>query len=133
MFITPAWAQDAASTVADNSGSPGIVMTIAPLVGIFIIFYVMVIRPQNKRILEHRKMINNLVKGDKVVTGGGLLATVKKLVSEDEVLLELNAGVEVVAIRSTIMNVRDSAQKREMDKEAREKGEAAVKKLTNQG
>ncbi|MDE1152763.1 MAG: preprotein translocase subunit YajC [Micavibrio sp.] len=134
MFITPAWAQDAASAATDASASgPGIVMTVLPLVGIFCVFYIMVIRPQNKRIIEHRKMINNLAKGDKVITGGGLLATVKKLVNEDDVLLELNAGIEVVAVRNTIMTVRDSAHKRELEKEAREKGEAAVKKLTNQG
>jgi len=80
----------------------------------------MVIRPQNRRIVEHRQMINKLQKGDKVVTGGGLLATVKKLINDDEILLELNAGIEVVALRTTLMTVRESQALRDEERKARE-------------
>lgn len=103
MFITPAFAQDAAEAAA---GTPNPLMSVLPIVLVLIVFYFIVIRPQNKRFQEHRAMINNLQKGDKVVTGGGLIATVKKTVGDDEVVLELADGVEVSAVRSTIMAIR---------------------------
>ena len=67
----------------------------------------MVIRPQNKRAQEHRNMIAGLQKGDKVVTGGGLIGVVKKIVSDDEVVLELAEGVQVHALRSAIMTKKE--------------------------
>lgn len=131
MFITPAWADtvDSASDAASSaaSGGPGVLMTVLPLALVFCVFYIMVIRPQNRRIVEHRQMINRLQKGDKVVTGGGLLATVRKLINDDEVLLELNAGIEVVALRTTIMTVRDSQAMRD-DEKARREGDALKQK-----
>ncbi|MDI1226678.1 MAG: preprotein translocase subunit YajC [bacterium] len=132
MFITPAWAQEAAEvatgTAEAASGSPGILVTMMPLVLIFFVFYLMVIRPQNKRIIDHRKMMQNLQKGDKIVTGGGLVATVKKVLNDDEVLIELNHGVEVVAVRQTIMTVRESNyRKTEEQKIAVEDAQKAAK------
>ncbi len=112
MFITPAFAETtagtAAPTPAPDAAAAGIVGNLAssplvPLFLVFAVFYLMVIRPQNKRAQEHRDMINTLQKGDKVVTGGGLIATVKKVVSDEEVVLELAEGVSVHAVRSTIM------------------------------
>ena len=81
-------------------------MSMLPILLILVVFYFMVIRPQNQRLIAHRNMIGALQKGDKVVTAGGLLATVKKIVSDDEVVLELADGVQVHAVRSTIMTVR---------------------------
>jgi len=131
MFITPAWADtvDSASDTASSAaaGGPGVLMTVLPLALVFCVFYIMVIRPQNRRIVEHRQMINRLQKGDKVVTGGGLLATVRKLINDDEVLLELNAGIEVVALRTTIMTVRDSQAMRD-DEKARRDADALKQK-----
>lgn len=140
MFITPAWAQDVASTVAETSGdaavaaaeSPGILVTMAPLVLIFFVFYLMVIRPQNKRIIDHRKMMDNLQKGDKVITGGGLHATVKKILNDEDVLLDLGHNVEVIAVRQTIMTVKESAYKKVEDKKAADKAaEQAAKEAAN--
>lgn len=111
MFISQAWAQAASDTVEASAQSPGFLVSMLPLIAIFFIFYVMVLRPQNKRIIEHRSMINNLQKGDKVVTGGGLLATVKKVVGDDEIVLEISDGVEVTAMRHTIMMIRDGKNK----------------------
>ncbi|HYD19139.1 MAG TPA: preprotein translocase subunit YajC [Patescibacteria group bacterium] len=132
MFITPAWAQEAAETASDTAeaaaGSPGILVTMLPLVLIFFVFYLMVIRPQNKRIIDHRKMMENLQKNDKVVTGGGLVATVKKVINDEEVLLDLGHGVEVVAIRQTIMTVKESHyRKSEEQKAAVEEAQRAAK------
>src|SRR4029079_7819543 len=78
MFITPAWAQDAANAVSDTgaagpAGLMGLLGPIAPILLVFFIFYIVVIRPQNKRMVDHRKSLDILQKGDKVVTGGGVV------------------------------------------------------------
>lgn len=106
MFVSPAFAADTAAAATPDGGS--FLISMLPILLIFIVFYFLVIRPQNKRIMEHRTMVNNLNKGDKVVTGGGLVATVKKVAeNDDEITLELADGVQVKALRSTIMMVRD--------------------------
>lgn len=107
MLISQAFAQGAADATATAAEAPSFLMSMLPLILIFFVFYVMVIRPQNKRMLEHRTMLNSLAKGDKVVTGGGLLAEVVKLQGDDEVVLELADGVKVTALRSTIMMRRN--------------------------
>lgn len=109
MFISNAYAAagDAAATV-EPVGFGGLMGPLLPLLLIFVVFYFMVLRPQNKRIVEHRRMIDNLQKGDKVVTGGGLNATVKRLSGNEEVVLDIGNGVEVTAQRYSIMLVRDS-------------------------
>lgn len=115
MFITPAFADTVAAgainaAVATADAPTGVAAVLAspmiPVLLVVIVFYFMVISPQNKRAQEHRKMITELQKGDKVVTGGGLIGTVKKIVSDDEVVLELAEGVQVHALRSTIMAKR---------------------------
>lgn len=121
MFITPAWAQEAANTVsgATDAAAPGGIMgflgPIAPILLVFFIFYIVVIRPQNKRMQEHRKSLDLLQRGDKVVTGGGLVATVKKMLSDDEVELEIAPGVIVTALRSTLLSIRDSKAAKAID------------------
>lgn len=127
MFISPAFAQTAADTAdaAAVAGQPSLLVSMAPLVLIFIVFYFFVIRPQNKRIVDHRRMVNNLAKGDKVVTGGGLHATVKKLVGEEDVLLDIGGGVEVTALRHSLMLVKESAAAKQ---EAKDKENAAKAK-----
>ena len=106
MFITPAWAQDIGSQGTEDGS---LLMSLLPLVLILLVFYLMVFRPQSKRIQEHRDMVENLKKGDRVVTGGGLIGKVHKIAGEDEVVIDLADGVRVYAIRSTIMTVRDKA------------------------
>jgi preprotein translocase subunit YajC len=108
MFISPAFAET--TTAAADAAGGSIATSLIPIFLILGVFYFMIIRPQNKRIQEHRALVQNLQKGDTVVTGGGLIATVKKVVSDDEVVLELAQGVEARAVRSTIMTVRSKAQ-----------------------
>jgi preprotein translocase subunit YajC len=103
MFISNAWAGEAADLAAED---PSFFVTMLPLLLVFVIFYVMILRPQNKRIAEHRTMINSLRRGDRVVTAGGLVATVKKLSGDDEVVLEISDGIQVTAVRSTLMTMR---------------------------
>ena len=115
MFITPAWAQEAANTVGNAtdatgsaSGIMGFLGPIAPILLVFFVFYIIVIRPQNKRMMDHRKSMDALQRGDKVVTGGGLVATVKKLIGDEEIELEIAPGIIVTAMRGTLMSIRDS-------------------------
>lgn len=103
MFISPAFAQDATDAATSASGQPGILMSMLPLILILFVFYIMVIRPQNKRMGEHRSMLQSLAKGDKVVTAGGMIGTVTKIVNDDEVTVEIANGVQVNVVRHTIM------------------------------
>lgn len=83
---------------------PGLLATLVPLLLIFAIFYFLIIRPQSKRMKQHREMVQNLEKGDEVVTGGGFYGRVTR-VSEDSVTVELAEGVRVKAQRDSIQNV----------------------------
>jgi preprotein translocase subunit YajC len=101
MFITPAYAQ-----AAGGAGDQGSFLTsMLPLVLIFVIFYFLLIRPQQKRAKEHKVMVENLRRGDQVVTAGGLLGKVTKVGDGDEVEVEIASGVKVKVIRSTISAV----------------------------
>ncbi len=72
------------------------------------LFYVLLIRPQQKRMQKHSEMLQGLKKGDKVLTGGGLVGTIDKIKDgDDEVVVDLGHGVKVTALRSTIHNKND--------------------------
>ena len=91
-----------------------------PLVLIFVVFYFLLIRPQQKKQKEHRTMLDALRRGDRVVTGGGILGTVSKVVSPEEVEVDIASGVRVRIVRSTITSVLakpDPAAAREAAKE----------------
>lgn len=93
-----------AQTAGGGAQGPGFLATVVPLILIFAIFYFLIIRPQSKRMKEHRQMVQNLAKGDQVVTGGGLHGQIVR-VSEDTVTVELAEGVRVKAQRDTIQSV----------------------------
>ena len=93
-----------AQAAGGGAEGPGFLVTVLPLVLIFVIFYVLIIRPQSKRMKQHREMVQNLGKGDEVVTGGGFYGRVVR-VSEDTVTVELAEGVRVKAQRDSIQNV----------------------------
>jgi preprotein translocase subunit YajC len=97
MFITPAYAQGFAD--------PQAMMQFLPLVLIFVVFYFLLIRPQQKRAKEHKSMLGNLRRGDKVVTGGGIIGTVAKVINDDEVQVDIAEGMRVRVVRSTITSV----------------------------
>jgi preprotein translocase subunit YajC len=103
MFVTPAYAQaDPTGGSASILGSPIIMMVL-----IFVIFYFLLIRPQQKRAKEHKQMVANLRRGDQIVTAGGLVAKVTKVGAADdnEVEVEIARDVKVKLIRSTISMV----------------------------
>lgn len=99
MFITPAYAQGA-------GGQGDFLISLLPLVLIFVIFYFLLIRPQQKRVKQHQEMVNNIRRGDTVVTGGGLVGKVSKVVDDKEIQVELAENLRVRAIKSMVSEVR---------------------------
>ncbi|MHA1601123.1 MAG: preprotein translocase subunit YajC, partial [Alphaproteobacteria bacterium] len=98
MFVSPAYAQ-----IAGDGGS-GLV-SLLPLVLIFVVFYFLLIRPQQKKMKAHRTLVESVRRGDKVVTAGGMIGTVSKVVSDTELQVEVADGVRVRVVRSTISDV----------------------------
>ena len=114
MLISPAYAQG--TGLFDQSA----LVQFLPLVLIFVVFYFLLIRPQQKKQKDHRTMLDALRRGDRVVTGGGILGTVSKVVSPEEVEVDIAANVRVKVLRSTITSVLakpDPAAAREAAKE----------------
>jgi len=93
-----------AAAAAPGGGAAGMLIGIAPWLLIFVIFYALLIRPQQKRAKEHQAEIASVKKGDEVVTGGGIRGRVTK-VAEVEVEVEIAQGVKVRAVKSTLTQV----------------------------
>ena len=72
-----------------------------PLILIFVIFYFFLIRPQQKKVKEHKLMVQNLKRGDKVITSGGIIATVERVMENDRSEIEIAENVKVEIVRST--------------------------------
>ena len=72
-----------------------------PLILIFVIFYFFLIRPQQKKVKEHKAMVESLKRGDKVVTSGGITGTVERLIDNDKVEIEIAENVKVEIVKST--------------------------------
>ncbi len=72
-----------------------------PLILIFVIFYFFLIRPQQKKVKEHKAMVDTLKRGDKVVTSGGIVGTVERVVDNEKVEVKISENVNVEIIRST--------------------------------
>lgn len=99
MFISPAYAQTA------GAGGGDAFQAFLPLILIFIVFYFLLIRPQQKKMKQHREMLAAIRRGDKVVTGGGIVGTVSKVENDDEVTVEIAKDVKVRVQRGTIAAV----------------------------
>lgn len=102
MFASPAFAQTAGAAAPD--GATAFFLQIFPLLLIFVIFWFLLIRPQQKRMKQHRAMIDAVKKGDSVVTGGGLVGKVTR-VDEAHVEVEIATGVRVKVIKGTLSDV----------------------------
>lgn len=94
------------AAAAAPSGTAAFFFNVFPLVLVFIIFWFLMIRPQQKRMKEHQARIAAVKKGDRVVTGGGLIGKVTK-VGDSEVEVELGQGIRVTAVKSTLTQVID--------------------------
>lgn len=101
MFISKAYAQAAAG----GSSMDGLLSNIAPLILIFVVFYFLLIRPQQRKAREHREMLASVRRGDQVVTGGGFLGKVTKVLNDNEIEIELAEGMRVRALKGTLQNI----------------------------
>ena len=95
MFISSAWAQDAAAS------APSMLEGLLPIVLIFIVFYFLLIRPQQKRAKEHRNMVEALGVGEEVMTSGGILGKITK-VDDQWLRFEVAKGIVLTVARSTV-------------------------------
>ncbi|MEA1937762.1 MAG: preprotein translocase subunit YajC [Pseudomonadota bacterium] len=114
MFISPAFAQS-----ADAVSGPGLGMQLLPILLIFVVFYFLLIRPQQKRMSEHQTMINKVRRGDKIVTVGGLIGNISRMVGEDEIVVELSENTKVRVMRGYIANVLERTEPAEIEKPAK--------------
>ena len=99
MFVTPAYAQ-----AAGGAGAGAAFAQFIPLILIFAIMYFLMIRPQQKRVKQHRAMVEALKKGDQIVTQGGIIGKVASI-RDDDLEVEIAPGVKVRVVRSTISQV----------------------------
>lgn len=93
-----------AAPAGQSNGAAQLVLGVLPWLAIFAIFYVLMIRPQQRRVKEHQTAIAAVKKGDDVITGGGIRGRVTK-VSDDEAEIEIAQGVKVRVVKSTITQV----------------------------
>ena len=132
MFVTPAYAQ------AAGGGPAGFdLFSLLPLILIFVVFWFLLIRPQQKKMKQHREMIAAIRRGDRVLTGGGIIGTVSKVLNDSELQVEISEGVRVKVMRSTVSEVlaktepaksRASADDEDEAEEAEEAEEASSAK-----
>jgi len=106
MFVSPAYAQAAAG----GGGSFGALEQFLPLILIFVVFYFLLIRPQQKKMKQHKEMLGQLRRGDRVVTAGGIIGTINKLLNDTEVSVEIAEGVRVRVLRTTITEVMSKTE-----------------------
>ena len=101
MFITPAFAQG--SLFGGAGGDGGMIL---PFVLIFVIMYFLILRPQQKRVKAHAEMVKNVRRGDTVVTNGGMIGKVTKVVDDDQIEIEIATDVKIRQLRAMITDVR---------------------------
>ena len=105
LFITPAFAQGAPA-----GGGMEMILQFVPFVLIFVIMWFLIIRPQQRRAKAHQELIKNVRRGDTVVTSGGLIAKVSKVIDDAEIEAEIADGVRVRIVRGMIQDVRSKSE-----------------------
>ena len=103
MFITPAFAQGL-------GGNSDMFMSLLPFVAIFVIMYFLILRPQQKKVKQHQELVKNVRRGDTVVTSGGLVGKITKVVDDDQIEVEIADGVRVRQVRSMVADVRAKSE-----------------------
>ena len=104
-MISPAYAQAAGSSF----GADGLIQ-IVPFVLIVVIMYFLIIRPQQRRVREHQELVKNVRRGDTVVTSGGFIGRITKVIDEGEIEVEIADNVRVRVVRSMISDVRTKGE-----------------------
>lgn len=116
MFISKAYAQEATAEItADMAAMPeqpssavsAFVWNMGLILILVAMFYILLIKPQQKRFQQHKEMMDGLKVGDKVSTAGGLVGKISKLTSDTEVEVDLGGGTKVTAIRHTLSDILD--------------------------
>ncbi len=100
MFISPAYAQAGGTAGAD------IFSLIFPIVLIMGIFWFLILRPQQKRMKEHQAMVSNVRRGDTIVTAGGIVGKVNKVVDDNEIIIDAGEGSKLRMVKTAITEVR---------------------------
>ncbi|UKV16510.1 preprotein translocase subunit YajC [Thalassospiraceae bacterium SW-3-3] len=125
MLISPAYAQ-----AAGGAGGADMLTSFLPLILIFVVFYFLLIRPQQKKQKEHKAMLAAVRRGDKIVTAGGLIGTVAKVVGDDELSVEIAEGVKVKVARgmvSTVLSKTEPAKGDDKDEDDAKEAEETKK------
>ena len=104
MFISPAYAQ------GFGGGGENLLVNLLPFVLIFVVMYFLILRPQQKRMKEHRDMVAALRRGDTVVLAGGIIGKVTKVRDDNEAEVEIAEGVKCRVVRTTISEVRSRGE-----------------------
>jgi preprotein translocase subunit YajC len=104
MFITPAYAQ------AALGGSSDFMIQLLPIVLMFVIFYFLLFRPQQQKMKLHREMLNNVRRGDTVVTNGGIIGKITKVIDDRELEVEIAPDTKVRVARGMISEVRSKTE-----------------------
>ena len=102
MLITAAYAQ----TVDGTGGGAFDLLQFLPFLAIFAVMYFLVLRPQQQRLKQHKDLVSNIRRGDTVVTAGGIIGKVTRVVDESEVQVEIADNVRVRVLKSTVSDVR---------------------------
>src|SRR5215813_11215466 len=125
MLISAAYAQGTGITgLFDNQSA---LIQFLPLILIFVVFYFLLIRPQQRKAKDQRTMLDALRRGDRVVTGGGIIGTVSRVDSAEEVTVDIAEGVRVRVLRSTITSVLAKPDPAAAREAAKQKAEARAK------
>jgi preprotein translocase subunit YajC len=106
MLITPAFAQAAAAGGDTNS----MLMSLLPFALIFVIMYFLILKPQQKKLKDHQELVKNIRRGDTVVTNGGMVGKVTKVVDDDQVEIEIADGVKIRQMRQMVSGVRTKGE-----------------------
>lgn len=133
MLITSAYAQTAGDGGGAASDFQTQLLTYAPLFLIMVVFYLLLIRPQQQKAKELRQQQSALRRGDRIVTAGGVIGTVARVVNDDELEVQIAEGVRVRVVRSTISTVLARTEPAAKDakpetEEAEPAGDAAKKR-----
>jgi preprotein translocase subunit YajC len=121
MLISTAYAQG--TGILDQNA----LIQFLPLILIFVVFYFLLIRPQQKKAKDHKSMLDTLRRGDRVVTGGGIIGTVARVDNPEEVTVDIAEGVRVRVLRSTITSILAKPDPAAAREASRQKTEARAK------
>lgn len=105
MLISSAFAQAGSPFGGDN-----LLVSLLPFILIFVIMYFLILRPQQKRAKAHQEMVKNVRRGDTVITSGGLIGKVTKVIDDEQIEVEVAEDVRVRQVRSMVADVRSKGE-----------------------